>query len=357
MNTFVERFFSNDVRKLTSELGAIEEAVEPAEMPEDPSIIEKLEHALSAGLTACRQLENEIAGDDELLKICQERFRRETSPWCNQSWIIHRARTKPRGFPGDYQMLSVIYDGVPISRGFGGYLDRICLKMTLGRAVASRLGDARNFLEEELSNRDAETSILNVASGPGREYRSPFHLPGNQAVHIKCVDSDNAALHYFQRQVDRLDYPNMNFEFVRHNALRMRSAPAVIKKFGANDVIYSVGLADYIPDKLLIPMLRCWRESLRPDGVVYVAFKDSLRYNPVEYQWLMDWHFLQRDEDDCLRLLESAGYRMDQLETTRDKTGVILEFAYRPLSYSYLRLDQAESVPTSIAGSPIPVVE
>ena len=119
-----------------------------------------------------------LAGDAELLKSTQQQFREATAPWCGQSWIIHRARSKPRGFPGDYQMLSAIYDGIPVSRGLGGYLDRICLKMTLGRAVDARMRDARRFLQNELADREGEVSILDVASGPCREYRGGLQVNG-----------------------------------------------------------------------------------------------------------------------------------------------------------------------------------
>ncbi len=120
----------------------------------------------------------------------------------------------------------------------------------------------------------------------------------------------------------------------------MCSADAVIEKFGRNDIIYSVGLADYLPDKLLIPILRAWKESLHPEGVMFLAFKDAVRYDKVEYQWLMDWHFFQRTEADCLSLLEQAEFDLDQVEISRDETGVILQYLYRPKSLAPYRVDQ-----------------
>ncbi len=218
------------------------------------------------------------------------------------------ARTKPRGFPGDYQMLSAIYDGVPLARGLGGYLDRLCLKMTLGSAVKARLKDAQSFLIEELEHRSGIVRVLDIACGPGREFRGRSDdLPARPVI-VTCVDSDEGVLEYIRRHISKQAPPQFAFEYIRHNALRMRSADAILKTFGPSDIIYSVGLADYIPDKHLVPMLRAWREAVNPGGAVYVAFKDARYYDPVEYQWMMDWHFLQRDENDCQRLLAEAGY-------------------------------------------------
>ena len=340
MNAAIERFFAKDVPQLTSGLSAIEDRIEPLALPEDDRILRDLERVMLAGLEACRRLDREIGHDPELVKACQKRFREETAPWLEQSWIIHRARSKPSGFPGDYQMLSAIYDGVPVSRGLGGYLDRLCLRMTLGRAVDSRLKDARRFLQEEIAVRDGDVTVLDVASGPGREFRGGLHVEGRRQVQIKCVDSDEKALNYVSRHVAKTTPRNLRLDCYRHNALRMRSASSIVEKFGSSDIIYSVGLADYIPDKLLIPMLRAWRESLKPGGVVYLGFKDALRYDKVEYQWLMDWHFLQRTEGDCLKLLGQAGYDLGQLETGRDETGVILQYTYRPAVPARIRLDR-----------------
>lgn len=343
MNAAIDKFFTKDVKQLTTQLSAIEDRIEPLSWPEDKDILRELAGVMHAGLEACRRLDREIGENADLIKSCQERFRKETAPWCEQSWIINRARTKPSGFPGDYQMLSAIYDGIPISRGLGGYLDRLCLKMTLGRAVDARLKDARRFLQEELAVREGDVTVLDVASGPGREFRGGLHVEGSRRVHVKCVDSDDKALNYVSRHVAKTAPRNLWLDCYRHNALRMRSAKSIVEKFGQSDIIYSVGLADYIPNKLLIPMLRAWRESLNPGGVVYLGFKDALRYDKVEYQWLMDWHFLQRTEGDCLHLLGEAGYDLGQLETARDETGVILQYTYRPTVPARVRLDVSEA--------------
>ena len=96
----------------------------------------------------------------------------------------------------------------------------------------------------------------------------------------------------------------------------MTSAANNIRRFGRSDIVYSVGLCDYIPDEFLIPLLQGWRESVADGGVVYVAFKDTLLYDKTEYQWLTDWYFFQRTEEECRRLFEQAGYEMSAMEMT-----------------------------------------
>jgi hypothetical protein len=126
----------------------------------------------------------------------------------------------------------------------------------------------------------------------------------------------------------------------------MKSAEATRRLFGASDIIYSIGLSDYLTDAAMIGILEGWRKSLANEGVLLVAFKDGPRYDRIEYQWLLDWHFFQRTEDDCRSLFQQAGFDMTALEMTRDATGVIMNFVARAQN-AEVRLDDAHrrSVP------------
>ena len=46
---------------------------------------------------------------------------------------MNHALSKPRGYPGDYQMLTSIYDGATKSRRLRGYLDRFFLNTSWER--------------------------------------------------------------------------------------------------------------------------------------------------------------------------------------------------------------------------------
>ena len=73
-----------------------------------------------------------------------------------------------------------------------------------------------------------------------------------------------------------------------------------------------------------------------------MAFKDMLLYDKTEYQWLMDWYFFQRREEDFLRLFADAGYDVGQIEISRDAIGVIINFLYREKTPSVVRIDKSE---------------
>lgn len=347
MHSQIERFFSTHVPAFRRSLADFESRLDADETPFNDQALAELARCITDSLDACDQLERQIADQPELLKGVQARYREAIWPWFGKSWFIQRSFTKPRGYPGDYELLNSIYDRVPKSQGFGGYLDRYIVDSTLGRAVVARLRAAREFLTSEVAARGGNARILNVACGPGREYVDGFLAAEANDVEITCVDNDTVALDFVRTNVAPQMSPQINICFQRYNALRMVSGKTNVERFGRSDIIYSVGLCDYIPDDYLVPMLRGWRESLAEGGVVYVAFKDMELYDKAVYQWLMDWYFYQRTFEDCRRLFVEAGYDMDEMEVTRSDMAVIVNFIGRTKAGAMVRIDDAQEIPAS----------
>jgi SAM-dependent methyltransferase len=344
MHSEISRFFSSHVAGFRRALADFEQRLEADEAPDNDLELAELARCITDSLDACAQMERQIADQPELLKGVQARYREAIWPWLGKSWFIQRSFSKPRGYPGDYFLLNSIYDRTIKSRGLGGYLDRYILDSTLGRAVVARLKAAREFLTSEVDARNGRARILNVACGPGREYVDGFLANEASDVEITLVDNDTVALDFVRENVAPHMAPQIQMNFQRYNALRMVSGKTNVAHFGRSDVIYSVGLCDYIPDDYLIPMLRGWRESLADGGVVYVAFKDQELYDKAVYQWLMDWYFYQRTFEDCRNLFVEAGYDMDQMEVTRSDMAVIVNFIGRSKSGAMVRFDDAESI-------------
>jgi SAM-dependent methyltransferase len=339
----VEEFFREDVERFTRGLSELELHIDPNEMPRHDDRYEALLALLAEIRAACRQLERDLADGNGALKSAQQRFRHAIAPWMDRSPMMHRAKIKPRGYAGDYMMLTAIYDGKPLSRGLAGYLDLFFLGTELGRAVPARMTALHEFLRDEIVRRPTESSILNVACGPCQEYAHGFPSMQARGACVTCVDFDTEAIAFSQSSVvaAREDLPE--FRFVRYNALRMKKSKPFIRDYGQFDIVYSVGLCDYIPDKSLIAMLRGWGELLKPEGVLFVAFKDTQRYDKTDYQWLTDWYFFQRTESDCRDLFVQAGWSEDELSMTRDSTGIIMNFTAQAKTPAKRRIDAPQS--------------
>ena len=136
------------------------------------------------------------------------------------------------------------------------------------------------------------------------------------------LDNDQEALDYASAAVEKAGFKNHNFEFVKHNVLRLTSGVKNLETFGKFDLIYSVGLYDYLPDRVLLRVLQGSAAMLKENGCYVVAFKDCERYDKNEYQWHVDWFFYPRTEEECRKIVTDSGLRI--VKTERDESGVII---------------------------------
>ncbi len=313
--------------------------------------------AFNASVEVCSEYEKELGNDSPMLRQVQEFFRTETDPWMRQSWIGARARSKPSGFAGDYEMLIKLYEEATPVQGFGAYLDFCILDLPLARAVRSRLTAAKAYLLSEITERDCPLRILDVASGPCREYNDWPELPTCNSVEIVAMDNDPIAIDFVQKNVAAKLTGATKLNVVRYNALRTRNAQATIDRFGRFDIIYSVGLFDYLTDEHLIDVFSGLRGALNDNGSMYIAFKDTERYDKTPYQWHLDWFFFQRTYQDVLNLYAKAGFDLNGIRTTRDATGIIINFISKHHSQTMQRVDASSGlkgtsqVPTQVGSN------
>ncbi len=311
----------------TAALTRLQEQIGEHALPKRDERFHELSQAIRTMSRKCR-LAQQSCEDPHQLEDDRRYFQNCIAPWFETSWFMSRAKQKPRGYPGDYELLSGIYAGQPRSTGLGGYLDLYFLHSDLGQAVVARMHAAREFLNEQARQRDGDLTILNVASGPCREFFTGLSMPQhNRTITVCCIDNDVDALDFVQGQLATHAPTGLpQLRFVPYNALRMRSAKSNVARFGLADIIYSIGLLDYLPDKHLIATMRGLRDTLKPGGVAYFAFKDTNGYDHHEYQWFVDWFFFQRDEQQCRDLLLAAGFLPQELSVRRDDTGIIMNF-------------------------------
>lgn len=320
--------FFDEVAKFQQELIDIEAAYLAEGQAAEEDCYVRFRDAFLRSRELCQAVTEQLKDSPKQLAELQKKFRDQLAPWFDQSWFFDRAKRKPRGYPGDFVMLTALYDEENKSEGIGRIMDRYFLQADLAQAVRTRLAAVKEFVIQEARSRDGKLSVLNVASGPGREYSGEFAEVADK-VTLTCIDSDEEALLHLKEHMDPAVAEKLDYQCVNYNALKTRDSEKNRQNFGAVDLIYSVGLCDYIPDGIMIRILRGWRESVAEGGIVYVAFKDSLTYVASEYQWHADWHFYQRTEEDCLNLFREAGYDVENMEISRDASGIIINFVSR----------------------------
>lgn len=301
-----------------------------ADIEERLSVHHDSPEAIDSGITraieemtqTCEVFEDNVA-DREVIRKARIRFRQKTDQVFSKSYCVNRARVWPQGSQGDYKTLEILYKNTPLSEGIGYYLDRFMLDMPLGHAVRGRIITLESLLKDELRNRQAPT-ILNIACGACRELVGIVPEIIGSGAKFVCIDSDNDSLAYAQGRLGDAGLRE-NIEFYKHNALRLFDYEMSMEDFGAQDIIYSVGLFDYLPSDFLVKMFRTLYRMLNPGGRFIPAFKDAERYRPQYYHWFVDWDgFLQRKGEDFKKILSEAGIPSSAVTEVRDETGIIV---------------------------------
>jgi extracellular factor (EF) 3-hydroxypalmitic acid methyl ester biosynthesis protein len=277
-------------------------------------------------LGVCEAFENEVA-DKNVISDAQIRFREKTNQGLSKSYFINRARTWPQGYQGDYKMLENIYRNTPLSENIGYYLDLGFLSAQLATAVRGRLKTLETILSDELQKRKSP-HVLNIACGSCREV---FELASDieeSGAKFTCIDLDDDALAFAANRLSFTSISPLTSEQIvlrKYNALRMFDHELNMKEFGMQDIIYSVGLFDYLPTDFLITLLKALYRLIAPGGTLITSFKDASRYRHQEYHWIVDWDgFLQRTEDDFRSILSDAGFQASAISETREESGVIV---------------------------------
>jgi len=313
------------IERYIEELRTIERSIESGQMDDD-AIHGEIATLHDTILKICAQFEQEV-NDESVVKATRSYFRKRTHPILSKSYSINRIRTWPQGYQGDHLTLEAAYRNAPMSDGIGYYLDKYILDWQLAHALRGRLERLTELLREELSTRE-NPKVLDIACGSCREVTMLVPEIKKSKAQFTCVDLDGDALDFALNRLAPADLVPEQVKLIKYNALRMFDIDIAKAEFGQQDIIYSVGYFDYLPDDFLVKLLRSLYALLNPGGKLIAAFKDANRYRSQEYHWIADWDgFLQRTEKDFVRILSEAGIPEQAMTMTRDRTGVIVFYA------------------------------
>lgn len=289
-------------------------------------LMEATAKAISEVKHACETFEKAVANERTIIKDAQHRFREKTQKIFSTTYF-NRARLWPQGYQGDYVMLDYLYKNDPSSdSAIGYYLNTYLLATALAVAVRERKETLRELLRDELQG-GKTIKVLDIACGSCQEVveLAPDILKSEAT--FTFVDYDSDALQFSSVRLSQVGLVPAHVDFRHYNALKLVNAERNRGEFGVQDVIYSVGLFDYLKDDVLSRLLSSLYNLLAPGGKLIISFKDCNRYSTFIYHWLIAWDgFLQRTEEDVWKLFEKTGIPITAVSTKPERSGVITFF-------------------------------
>jgi extracellular factor (EF) 3-hydroxypalmitic acid methyl ester biosynthesis protein len=238
------------------------------------------------------------------------------------SW--RRAYEKPLGYPGDFEVMNMAYnwrpEGVHLSERL---VHRIGLEV--GTCIATRMVIMRQAIAETVASAKQETvRIASLGCGPAREVIDYLHVTKIPCrIEFTLIDQDRLALSqaYERSLADVMRHEGRAAVSCVHASFaQLLGASALFGKFPKQDLIYSVGLIDYLTTRRASDLVHALYEHLAPGGRLIVG---NLKSGPDSTLWPMeficDWSLNYRSDDELMQF--GAGLSGAELAVSQDNTG------------------------------------
>ncbi|HTP26360.1 MAG TPA: class I SAM-dependent methyltransferase [Anaeromyxobacteraceae bacterium] len=211
------------------------------------------------------------------------------APW------LRRAREKPLGYAGDYEVMNYLYErqfeGPTLFARTVGYA---CMQTAAARAVRSRKDLMKRVLRSVLERSTGSSRavrILSIASGPARELQELFLEMQELPVELEVVlfDQDLSALeHAFHRLRPLTDarFPGrVHIEFLNESIKRLLRDNHLFEGLERFDAVYSCGLFDYLHEVTAVRLARNLCAAAAPGGLLLIG---NMADHP--HRWIMEYH-------------------------------------------------------------------
>jgi SAM-dependent methyltransferase len=304
--------------------------------PARRALVDRVRRELAGDVVACSAeldaaLRAASPGERAALREFSLRYLHELLmrvPW------MRRARDKPLGYPGDYEVMNHVYGD-----GFGGatLFDRalglsfLCTPAALAVRARKDLVKARlaALLDDPATDRERPLRVLSIAAGPAQEI---FELLGERRrlarpVEIVLFDQDKRALSYAYGRLRGLagaggaHGERARIVYLHDSIKRLLLGADVFGGEGPFDVVYSCGLFDYLQARTAIALARSLYARVAPGGTLYVG--NMVPANPS--RWFMelhlDWFLVYRETAELLGIGRAAAPGA-RVELVREETGV-----------------------------------
>ncbi len=218
---------------------------------------------------------------------------------------------------------------------YAHFLHHVGKECSFGATVTARGITARMAARELIEQADGPVRIVSLACGPAVEMRRLFQEieEVKHPIELILIDQDQNALrdcHDALAAVLRERFPEGSPVSLHclHFSLRQIVAPKkgpeteLVQSVLQNvDMIYSMGLYDYILQPLARRIVTCLYGMLKPGGKVFIGNLKRVQ----DCSWVMDyalaWHLVYRDEEQMADLAGEISPPPAAVKVTKDATG------------------------------------
>lgn len=237
-----------------------------------------------------------------------------------------RAYEKPLGYPGDYEVMNYVYRWEAVGdTPFARFVHRLAVRTA--ECVATRMITVRDAIVDTIevaAGAGGPVRITSVGSGPAQEVLNVLEAgPPDRPVEFTLIDQDRNALSYaYERTYPHTIRPGAraSLKCLQVSFMQLFGGRGPFEGLPPQDMIYTIGLIDYLSQKRSKWLVENLYGRLRPGGRLLVAnmrASDESTFWPMEV--VTDWSVQYRSEQEMWALAEGLDAAERKLEA--DSTG------------------------------------
>jgi extracellular factor (EF) 3-hydroxypalmitic acid methyl ester biosynthesis protein len=253
------------------------------------------------------QLVRGVMADKKQLEATKEYTELVVTPELCAGPMWHRSYFKPAGYPGDFEIMNYVYDWQREGNDiYAQLLHRIGLEVA--ECIGTRMHVVRKVIGDVVRARanGKPAKVMSLGCGSAREvqlYLEDQATP-DAAVEFTLVDQEQAALAYaYEKSYPRTiaDKPGAKLRALNVSFTEVLRGGQWLDEMGPQDLIYSVGLIDYLIDRRARALASRLYERLAPGGLLIIGNMNEVDLSnlwPMEF--LTDWHLHYRTNEEMM---------------------------------------------------------
>lgn len=241
-------------------------------------------------------------------------------------WLQNHARSKPRGYAGDFEMLAWIGDSRICEHPLGRYFDRYFQTQAAPQAVRNRIEVAAAAICSQVrrSVEQGVCRIVVVGCGPALDVlQAAQQLTEDERsrMHVTLLDLDPHALAFaHKRLLPVLSEQQLRLENV--NLFRLASKPSHAKLLDQSTLTICTGLFDYLDDSAAVAMLEAFWRGLQPQGQLLLFNFAQENPSRAYMEWIGNWYLIYRSRESLGNLTLMSDIRADCVTLGSEAQGI-----------------------------------
>jgi extracellular factor (EF) 3-hydroxypalmitic acid methyl ester biosynthesis protein len=247
----------------------------------------------------------------------------------SRSPFLHRARSKPLGYAGDYEMMNMLYrDHAEGSSLFGKAMNLYATQSPVAQANINRIEFlGRQILAAIERVPTGRVRIASIGCGPAQEIQTFLSQRPElgERLEVSLVDQEERAISYCERTLAPIAArTNAKIHVIRESVRRLLTDKQLGQALGQCQLIYSAGLFDYFNDRTFDALLRTLQDAVSERGSLIIGNVAAQNPNRWAMEYFTEWFLNHRSPEQLVERARALQPPPSTIETTAEPLGVNL---------------------------------